>query len=175
MRVDANMCMVWCAGERVARLEVCPRVRACPLTQFRCLPLCYLLVLLADSLARPCSEEVAAAEAAAAAARAAAQREQGDQALEDAQACIEDGEFDDARLAIAKARSLFEQAKCLDEMTRVLASLDVMVARKEGREKCLKRARAAFEACKLSVERAGTETDANEKRALLVAVPTVLI
>ena len=169
MRVDANMCMVWCAGERVARLEVCPRVRACPLTQFRCLPLCYLLVLLADSLARPCSEEVAAAEAAAAAARAAAQREQGDQALEDAQACIEDGEFDDARLAIAKARSLFEQAKCLDEMTRVLASLDVMVARKEGRETCLKRARAAFMACKLSVERAVTETDANEKRALLVA------
>ena len=115
------------------------------------------------------SEAVAAAEAQAAAARAALLREQGMQAVEDAEASIQDGEFDDARLAIGKARSFFEQAKCFDEMSQVLSSLDAMVARGEGRDNCLKRARAAFEACKLGLERAAAEQEGKERRAVLTS------
>ena len=121
------------------------------------------------SLLERISQASAEAEAAAAAARQTALREQAQQAVEDAEACIKDCEFDDARLAIVKARSLFEKALCLDQMAPVLVSLEAMVARGEGREACLQRARAAHEACELHVQRASALTQGQEKRAVLIS------
>ena len=121
------------------------------------------------SLLQRISEAVAAADAAASAAKAAQLREQGNQALEDAGACIADKDFDDARLAIAKARSFFEQANCLHDISGVLASLEAKVARGEGLETCLKRTRAAFEACKLGLARVLPLKNGKEKRAILIA------
>ena len=121
------------------------------------------------SLLQRISEAVAAADAAVSAAKAAQLREQGNQALEDAGACIADKDFDDARLAIAKARSFFEQANCLHDISGVLASLEAKVARGEGLETCLKRARAAFEACKLGLARVLPLKNGKEKRAILIA------
>ena len=54
----------------------------------------------------------------------------------------------------AQARALFERAHALERNASLLAALDALVARGEGREQCLQRARAAFEEGKLALARA---------------------
>ncbi len=54
----------------------------------------------------------------------------------------------------AQARALFERAHALERNASLLAALDALVARGEGREQCLQRACAAFEEGKLALVRA---------------------